>query len=65
MTRLEAAAADFANAYRAWAVKTAQTFNIEAAVAYATMDVLNMAKGAHQAEVVEMEAEDLWKTVRA
>lgn len=63
MTRLEAAAADFANAYRAWAVKSAQTFNIEVATAYATKDVLNMARG--QADVVEMEAEDMWKAVRA
>lgn len=38
MTRLEAAAADYANAHRAWAVNTGQTFNIEAATAYATKD---------------------------
>jgi hypothetical protein len=65
MTRIEAAAADFANAYRAWAIKSGQTFNIEVATAYATKDVLNMAKGAYQAEMVEMEAEDMWKAVRA
>lgn len=63
MTRIEAAAADFAKAYRAWAIKSAQTFNIEAAVTYATADVLNMARG--NAELVEMEAEDMWKAVRA
>lgn len=65
MTRLEKATADFAAAYRAWALKSGKTFNIEVATAYATKDVLNMAKGAHQAEMVEMEAEDMWKAVRA
>lgn len=34
MTRIEAAAADYANAHRAWAVNTGQTFNIEAATAF-------------------------------
>ena len=40
MTDLETAAADYANAHRAWAVATGQTFNIEAATAYATKDVM-------------------------
>lgn len=62
MTRIEAAVADYANAHRAWAVSTGQTFNIEVATAYATSDVLNMARG--NAEIVEMEAEDMWKAVR-
>lgn len=63
MTRIEAAAADFANAYRAWATNSGQTFNIEVATAYATKDVLNAARG--NAELVEMEAEDMWKAVAA
>lgn len=63
MTRIEAAAADFANAYRAWATMSGHTFNIEVATAYATKDVLNMARG--DAEMVEMEAEDMWKAVAA
>lgn len=62
MTRIEAAAVDYANAHRAWAIATGQTFNIEAATTYATKDVLNMARGA--ADVVEMEAEDMWKAAR-
>lgn len=62
MTRIEAAAADYANAHRAWAISTGQTFNIEAATAYATKDILNMAQGC--AEMVEMEAEDMWKAAR-
>jgi hypothetical protein len=63
MTRIETAAADFANAYRAWATKTAQTFNIEAATAFAVHGVLSMARG--DAEMVEMEAEDMWKAALA
>lgn len=63
MIRIEAAAADFAAAYRARQVQKGSTFNIEVATAYATSDVLNMARG--NAEMVEMEAEDMWKAVRA
>lgn len=51
MTRTEAAA-KYAEAYRAFQIVKGSTFNIEAATAYATMDVLNMVKTHSEADAV-------------
>ena len=51
MTRIEAAA-NYANAYRAYAVAKGRTCNIAVATEFATSDVLNMTKHMSDADAV-------------